>query len=186
MRPKFAAAITLACTFSVVSLTTAQDAAPGKGPGWTGVTRPDAVIAAREALMFASEELMRPIDTYTVDDSVDPDLMNANANTIAAMMQAVPHLFPPTTNIYDPEAEEPATLALPQIWADFPAFYSLAEAAATAATTLAEASTPAALRNGALALRATCDACHALNLRPYEPSDVTEEDRNFDFDSVFK
>ena len=55
-----------------------------------------------------------------------------------------------------------------------------------AVTTLSEAATPDALRTAALALRATCDACHAINLRPYEPSEVTEEDLDFDFDSIFK
>ena len=186
MKRTFAIGLMLTGTLGLGGLAAAQDATPGKGPGWTGTTRPEAVIAARQALMFAIEELMRPIDTYTVDDSVDPDEVTANANTIAAMLQAVPHLFPPTTNIYDPEAEEPDTLALPQIWVDFSSFYSLAEAATNAATTLSEAVTPDELRTGALALRATCDACHAINLRPYEPSEVTEEDLDFDFDSIFK
>ncbi len=39
---------------------------------------------------------------------------------------------------------------------------------------------------GALALRVTCDACHAAYLRPYVPSTVKQDDVNFDFDSVLK
>ena len=33
-------------------------------------------------------------------------------------------------------------------------------------------------------LRAACDACHAGFMKPYTPPVVTDEDRNFDFDSV--
>lgn len=135
--------------------------------------------------MVEIEELMRPIDTYTVDNNVSPDAVTTAADTISAMLLAVPHLFPPTTNLYDPNSAEPATLALPGIWEDFPAFYGLASAASNSAATLVETTDPAALRAGALKLRATCDACHALFLRPYQPSEVTDEDRNFDFDSVF-
>lgn len=51
--------------------------------------------------------------------------------------------------------------------------------------TLAEASGPDALRSAAANLRATCDACHTLHVRPYVPSQVSEEDTNFDFDSLF-
>ena len=61
----------------------------------------------------------------------------------------------------------------------------MANASVDAAFALADAGDPDALRNGALKLRATCDACHALHLRPYVPSTVTEEDKNFDFDSLF-
>jgi hypothetical protein len=58
-------------------------------------------------------------------------------------------------------------------------------AASKAAETMAD--TPAGkpqLRAEGLALRASCDACHALFLRPYHESKVTEADINFDFDSV--
>ena len=51
------------------------------------------------------------------------------------------------------------------------------------------ADTPAGkpqLRAEGLALRASCDACHALFLRPYHESKVTDADVNFDFDSVLK
>jgi hypothetical protein len=42
------------------------------------------------------------------------------------------------------------------------------------------------LKAGALALRATCDACHAGFLRPYVPAKVEQSDLNFDFDSALK
>jgi cytochrome c556 len=128
-----------------------------------------AIIAARQALMLASEELMQPIDTFTVDDSIDPDSMRANASAIAAMLLALPQLFPKRTDLYDADAELPATLALPAVWENFPQFYSLADAAADAATRLAETFD-------------ACDACHALYLLPYEPAVPAPVDADFDFD----
>jgi hypothetical protein len=157
------------------------------GPGWTGVSNPQDVIAARGELMEEIEHLMQPIDTFQVVDTDDLNGLRLAANTVHVMLLAVPHLFPPTTNLYDSKAETPATLALPAIWKDFDTFYRLAGAASKAAETMAD--TPAGkqqLRAEGLALRASCDACHALFLRPYHESKVGDADINFDFDSVLK
>jgi cytochrome c556 len=135
--------------------------------------------------MLAIEDQMLPIDTYTVDESVDTAALTANAATIAAMLQATPHLYPPTTNLYDPDTDYPETLALPRIWEDFATFAAMADGSVMAAEALTAARDPDTLRSAAINLRATCDACHALHLRPYVPSQVTEEDLNFDFDSLF-
>lgn len=163
----------------------AQDAAPGAGPGWTGLTNPADVIAARTELMIALEDLMRPIDTYTVEAQQDPTVLTGAAATIASMLLAVPHLFPPTTDRYDPDAEIPETLALPRIWEEFSAFYAMAMAASTTASTMAETRDADQLRSASVSLRASCDACHERYLRPYVRSEVTPEDLDFDFDSLF-
>jgi cytochrome c556 len=139
------------------------------------------VIDAREDLMLAAEDLMQPIDTFTVDDSIDQDLMRQNAGAIAAMLAAVPHLFPSDTNLYDPEADLPKTLALPAVWQSFASFYGLADAASTAATRVSAAADADALRDAALGLRAACDACHAGYLLPYEEPEVTEAETEIDF-----
>ncbi|MGW8370353.1 MAG: cytochrome c, partial [Gammaproteobacteria bacterium] len=144
------------------------------------------VIAARQALMVAIEELMQPIDTYTVDDSVDPDLMRANASAISAMLLSVPHLFPASSNRYDSADDYPETLALPAVWESFPVFFQMAGSASDAARRLTEISDADELRTASLSLRATCDACHATYLLPYEPAGVTQEDLDFDFDSIFE
>jgi len=162
-------------------------AAPGDGPGWTGITNPKDVIEAREELMEEIEHVMLPIDTFEVEDVKDLNELRLAANTVHVMLQTVPHLFPPTTNLYDPKAATPATLALPSIWKDFATFYALAGAAAKAAEAMAE--NPGgkdALRASGRALRASCDACHTLFLRPYVASKVQQSDIDFDFDSVFK
>ena len=98
----------------------------------------------------------------------------------------MPHLFPPTTNRYDPKAEQPQTLALPGIWQSFGSFYKLAAAASTAAESMAEAKGDQQLRTASLGLRASCDACHTLYLRPYAPPKVLPSDINFDFDSALR
>lgn len=167
-------------------LVLAQDGAPQGSPAWTGVDHPMDVIAARQALMLAAEDLMQPVDTYTVEPDTDTDTVQEAGETIAAMMLAVPHLFPPTTDLYDPDAEFPDTIAMPRIWQEFPTFYGLASAASAAATAVAESRNADQLRETSLGLRAACDACHTLYLRPYEPSGVTEEDLDFDFDSIFE
>jgi cytochrome c556 len=162
----------------------ADDAAPAKGPGWTGLTQPQEVIDAREALMIEIERLMKPIDLLTTGESTPPDELRSAATTIAKMLLAVPHLFPPTTNLYDANAETPVTIAMPAIWTSFPAFEQMANASAAAAEAMAATQDPQALAAAGLKLRATCDACHAPYLRTYVAEGVSSDDVNFDFDSV--
>ena len=152
---------------------------------WTGETRPAEVIVARQELMEHIEELMEPIDSLQVGSTPDPAKVAQHAEVIGAMLTAVPHLFPPTTNLYDPSSIEPKTLALPAVWTDFDSFYQLARAAAAAAARLAKAEGMDAQRDAAIALRGTCDGCHALFLRKYVPPKVLPSDLEFDFDSVF-
>lgn len=162
----------------------AAESAPGPGAGWTGATHPAAVIAARQALMKHIETLMEPIDTLTVKPVKDAQQLRANAAVIGAMLLAVPHLFPPTTNRYDPKSQMPQTLALPAIWQDFASFYALAGAAAQAAGAVATARGGESLRAASQKLRASCDACHALFLRKYEGPKQQDSDTQFDFDAA--
>jgi len=184
MKGIYIGSIALATVLGTAAL--AADPAPKAGPGWTGLTEPEKVIEAREALMLEIERVMRPLDSYTVGDPADPEELRSSARTVSQMLLAVPHLFPPTTNLYDPKAETPKTLALPPIWQSFAAFEELAAAATRQADKVANMKTPGELKAGALALRATCDACHVTYLRPYVPSAVKQDDVNFDFDSALK
>ena len=119
---------------------------------------------------------------------MNPDVIRANASIIGAMLLSLPHLFPPTTNLYDPKVEMPKTLALPPIWKDFGSFYKLAAAAASAADAMEETTSNdrQVLSAASLRLRASCDACHVLFLRKYEPPRVRDSDLNFDFDSALR
>jgi cytochrome c556 len=158
--------------------------APGADPSWTGITHPEELIEARRALMDRAEDLMKPIDSFTVGEAADPKELRANAETIGAMLHAVPHLFPPTTNLFDPQAHDPPTLALPTIWQRFAAFETFAENAQRMAAALEESADGEPLRAASVQLRSACDACHAGFMKPYTPPVITDEDRNFDFDSV--
>jgi cytochrome c556 len=175
-----------AAVAALAGIALAADPVPGQGPGWTGVTKPKEVIAARQELMEHIEELMEPIDTIQVKDTNDLATLRLNGEVITAMLLALPHLFPPTTNLYDPKVQQPQTLALPPIWKNFDSFYSLATAAAKSATELAEAEGKPAVKKASLRLRASCDACHALYLRPYVPPKVLDSDLNFDFESALR
>jgi cytochrome c556 len=177
-------ATTLLTALAAAGSAPAANPAPGKDPSWTGVTRPKDVIVARQELMEHIEELMEPIDTITVKDTDDLDTLRRNGEVISAMLAALPHLFPPTTNLYDPRDAEPKTLALPPIWKNFDNFYTLAGAASKAATALSETETKPAMKSASLALRASCDACHTLFLRPYVGPKVLDSDLNFDFDAA--
>jgi cytochrome c556 len=181
--------ILTACALLVTTVTVtlaAPAAVPGKGEGWTGVTKPKDIIVARLELMEHIEELMEPIDTITVKDTDDLALLRHNGEVIGAMLTALPHLFPPTTNLYDPKAAEPQTLALPPIWKNFDNFYTLAGAAAKAAEDLSLTEGKAEMKTASLKLRASCDACHTLFLRPYVPPKVLDSDLNFDFESALR
>ena len=180
----FVAGVTLAAV--AIGTSFAADPVPKAGPGWTGLTEPEELIEAREALMVEMERIMRPLDSYTIGEPAEPENLRSIAQTVSQMMLAIPHLFPPTTNLYDPKAQTPKTLALPPIWQNWAAFEKLAVASHEEAEKVAKMKTPGELKAGALALRATCDACHAGFLRPYVPAKVEQSDLNFDFDSALK
>jgi cytochrome c556 len=158
-------------------------AAPA-GPGWTGLTEPAEVIEARRVLMTEAERLMKPIDGFSIGELGDPAALRSAAITLESLLLAVPHLFPPTTNLFDPQLHDPPTVALPTIWDRFAAFETFAASAERAAAALATAEDGEPLRAASARLRASCDGCHASFMKPYTPPQVTDEDRNFDFESV--
>jgi cytochrome c556 len=134
--------------------------------------------------MLEIERLMQPIDRFILGEPADAAVLREDATAIEAMLLAFPHLFPPTTNRYDATVLDPPTIALPAIWQSFDAFLAQAEAAERAAAELISADDDASLREAGTRLRAACDVCHAAFAKPYTPPIVTEQDRNFDFESV--
>jgi cytochrome c556 len=187
MQPHRFAGLVLAWTLGSAPMAApAAEPAPQEGPGWTGLTHPQDVIDARQQLMMEIERIMKPIDLLSTGAQADPEVLRSTARTIGKMLLAVPQLFPPTTNLYDPKVETPVTIAMPAIWTSFPAFYQMAKASVAAADEMATLQDAKALPAAAAKLRATCDACHAPYLRPYVAEGVSSEDLNFDFDSVLK
>jgi cytochrome c556 len=152
--------------------------------GWTGLTHPAELIDARLELMVRIEKLLQPIDLLEVEPVKDADALRETATTVAVMLHALPHLFPPTTNRYDPKAREPETIALPAIWDEFDSFHALGQASIDAAEAFAATKDDTQLKAAGAALRGTCDSCHARYLRRYEPPKVQEQDREFDFESA--
>jgi cytochrome c556 len=153
-------------------------------PGWTGLTAPEEIIEARRVLMTQTERLMKPVDGFIVGEPADAALLRENAAAIEAMLLALPHLFPPTTNLFDPAQLDSPTVALPTIWQRFAAFETFAASAESAAAALAAAEDGEPLRVASERLRAACDRCHAGFMKPYTPPVVTDEDLDFDFESV--
>jgi cytochrome c556 len=184
MKRGYRGGVTLVATAGLITMALGQAPAPGHGSGWTGITDPEEVIEARRGLMVESERLMKPIDSFTTGEPIDAAQLQSAALTISRMLLALPHLFPPPTNLYDPAVPEPPTSALPAVWQDFATFFKLAEAAEAAATEMASTTGEEPLRQAGRNLRASCDACHAIYLQPYAPPKVTQEDLEFDFDSV--
>lgn len=152
------------------------------GPGWTGATEPEELIEARRLLMLDIERQMAPLDEFILGGPGDLPELKARATSIEAMLLAFAHLFPPTTNLFDPTVLESPTIALPDIWEDFDAFLSLIDAGESAAAAVIAAEDAERLRAAAASLRATCETCHARFTRPYTPPVVTQEDLEFDFE----
>ena len=73
----------LAAAAALVGLVLAADAAPGDGPGWTGITNPKDVINAREELMEEIEHVMQPIDTFELASLVLPGLPAYDLRSLA-------------------------------------------------------------------------------------------------------
>jgi cytochrome c556 len=185
MKNSFVIVVAALFAAAIADVQAATPAAAGlQGPGWTGLTQPRDVITARQELMEHIEELMEPIDTIQVKPVRDVERLHQNAEVIGSMLLAFPHLFPPTTNLYDPKVEQPVTLALPAVWKDFPAFQKWAANAVKAAEVMSKAQGSAALKSASLKLRQSCDACHAVNLRRYVPPRVLDSDLKFDFDKA--
>lgn len=159
----------------------AADAASLTGPGWTGVTNPLDVIAARAALMSEIEQLMIPLDSFTAGDTYDLDMLRQNAEGVSKLLKVVPHLFPPTTNLYNADDEIPVTLAQADVWENFDVFTSLAAEAVKVADEASKTSDPEAFRQKALDIRTACAACHDSFLLTYEAPALSDEDENFDF-----
>lgn len=179
-----AVSVGLVCVAVSLAVAQGENPVPTDAPGWTGMTHPEDIVAARRAVMLELERLIRPLDSHAAGETGDPDALREAAGTISTLLLTVPHLFPPSTDLYDPNEEIPSTLARPEIWQDFESFYALAEAAAHAAADTLTAGA-AGLPQAAAHLRETCDACHAGFMRTYTPPAASEEDREFDFDSIF-
>ncbi len=173
-----------AATLSAIAL--AQTASSVEGAGWTGLTEPGEIIEARRVAMLELERQMSVVDRFVLGEPAEPEELRSAAETMESLLLTFPHLFPPTTNLFDPTQLESPTITLPELWEDFATFQSLNATAEAAVIALEEADGVEPMRAAGRNLRATCDACHTLFTRPYTPPEFLPEDYEFDFDSVFR
>jgi len=128
-------------------------------------------IFARKILMDSISSNMDEIETMTNSPGkfVLPDA-RGHADVVSVMLQAFPHLFPPATNQWKPNADrDPATdtFASPDVWTHFSDFYARTNDASKIALDASRAETESGFRALAAKLRVACDSCHAA----YQKSD---------------
>jgi cytochrome c556 len=143
-------------TFATSFVATAQDQ--------RAATAKD-VIFARKTLMDSICEKMARIERMISLRQIDFDEAGGNADAMSAMFMAFPHLFPPSSNQWNPNADpDPATdtYASPELWTGFSDFYQRSAAAAKTAHDLSRADKIDDFKSRARELRIICDTCHAL------------------------
>jgi cytochrome c556 len=123
------------------------------------------VIFARKTLMNFMCDKMMDIEQMIGTGRIDVPGARGNADAISAMFMAFPHLFPPGSNQWRPDAvPDPVTdtYASPGVWTGFADFYRLAAASAQIAHEMSRAADVDEFKSRARELRIICDECHAL------------------------
>jgi cytochrome c556 len=141
--------------------------APCASPGQEqGVTPPKDTIFARKILMGGISENMDEIEAMLAPEGrLNLAEGQEHADTISIMLMAFPHMFPPSTNQWVAGADrDPATdtYASPEVWARFPDFYRLADAASKVAFAASRAKRADEFKAQIVQLCAACDGCHAV------------------------
>jgi cytochrome c556 len=123
------------------------------------------VIFARKTLMNSICEKMTAIETMISLRRIDFEYARRQADAMSAMLLAFPHLFPPSSNQWNPNVDpdpETDTYASTELWTGFSDFYLRSAAAAKTAHDLSRADTIDDVKTRARELRIICDTCHAL------------------------
>jgi cytochrome c556 len=126
------------------------------------------VIFARKTMMSSISDNMDQIETMISTGKIDLADAHEHADTISVMLMAFPHLFPPASNQWKPNADlDPGTdtFASPDAWSKFPDFYQRAAAASKTAFDMSRADKVDELKTRAKELRVDCNACHELYLK---------------------
>jgi cytochrome c556 len=125
---------------------------------------PKDVIFARKIVMSTIANSMYEIDGMLQTGKIDLPKARHHADAISGLLTAFPHLFPPATNTWTPNApRDPATDTFtdPSLWTVFTFFYKEAQRAADYAHKASRAENEAEFRKNATELRLACDTCHA-------------------------
>ncbi len=125
---------------------------------------PKDVIRARKIVMSTIANSMYEIDGMLQTGKIDLPKARHHADAISGLLVAFPHLFPPSTNTWTPNApRDPVadTFTDPSLWKEFTFFYKEAQRAAEYAYDASRAENDAEFRKNATELRLACDTCHA-------------------------
>jgi cytochrome c556 len=156
-----AAIIGLAC----LAVGALASSAPGQDQ--SAATAKD-VIFARKTVMSSLSDAMDRIETMLESGKINLAAGNADADTISVFLMAFPHLFPPSSNQWKPNADlDPATdtFASPDVWTKYSDFYQQSASAAKAADEARQATNDAEFKAAIGKLRLGCNGCHALYLK---------------------
>jgi cytochrome c556 len=134
-----------------------------------GATPSKETIFARKILMDSIGRNMDDIEANAGSAKVDLAEGRDHADIISVMLMAFPHLFPPSTNEWKPNADDRDagrdTFAAPEIWTGFADFYKRTHDAADLAFKVSRAETEAAFKDLVAQLRVACDSCHAIYMK---------------------
>ena len=159
----------LATTVASLALAAAVFAASFAAQGQDGLPPPKDTIFARKILMGAIDMNMDEIETMLAPGGkFEPAEAVEHSDTISIMLMSFPHLFPPSTNQWQPNVDrDPATdtVASPDLWRNFPDFYQRAQAASKLALDATKAKTGNEFKGLIVQLRAACNGCHAAYMK---------------------
>jgi len=134
-----------------------------------GMPPPKDTIFARKILMGAIDMNMDEIETMLAPGGkFEPAEAVEHSDTISIMLMSFPHLFPPSTNQWQPNVDrDPATdtAASPDLWRNFPDFYQRAQAASKLALEATRAKSGNEFKGLIGQLRAACNGCHAAYMK---------------------
>jgi cytochrome c556 len=134
-----------------------------------GLPPPKDTIFARKILMGAIDMNMDEIEMMLEPGGkFEPAEAVEHSDTISIMLQSFPHLFPPSTNQWQPGADrDPAmdTVASPELWRNFPDFYQRAQTASKLALDATRAKNGNEFKGLIVQLRAACNGCHAAYMK---------------------
>ncbi len=135
----------------------------------SGMPPPKDTIFARKILMGAIDMNMDEIETMLAPGGkFEPAEAVEHSDTISIMLMSFPHLFPPSTNQWQPNVDrDPATdtAASPDLWRNFPDFYQRAQAASKLALEATRAKSGNEFKGLIGQLRAACNGCHAAYMK---------------------
>jgi cytochrome c556 len=159
------AAFAVQCALVVAALASSLSAAGQE----QNFPPPKDTIFARKILMGAIDMNMDMVEGMLAPGGkFEPAEAVEHADTISIMLMSFPHMFPPGTNQWQPNADrDPATdtFASPDVWRNFADFYQRAQTASKLAFDASRAKHGNEFKGLIGQLRVACNSCHALYMK---------------------